>query len=292
VAGPQVARLVTAGPRAEPITRPYVFPIAGHWGERMESLRLAAIRHLPRSLDVRRDLRGSPTAFPWIHEDMAANPVQALFALCTAVLAAFVWRKASPRALGSALALLAAWLAFQITFRPNAFISRLETPLFALLPLALGIWAAAAPRLARPFLAAWGTASVAVGVMVAVVNPIRPVMAAFETRSPEADYYASREKARSLHDAALRAARETGCRRLGLVVGEDSYDYPLTWRAMQSGVEVRHVRPSDAWPCILVSDQGPPPAAPSGKAWRRLARAADRDVPEEEIVEGVWIRAE
>ncbi len=69
------------------------------------------------------------------------------------------------------------------------------------------------------------------------------------------------------HDAVLEALARSRCRRLGLFIGGDSYDYPLTWRAMQLGVEVRHlVEPGD-WPCAVFSDLGPPPARPDGAPW-------------------------
>ena len=47
---------------------------------------------------------------------------------------------------------------------------------------------------------------------------------------------------------------------MGIVVGNDGWDYPITWRAMQQGIEVRHVFGEDPWPCLVFADE--PPTAP------------------------------
>jgi len=57
-----------------------------------------------------------------------------------------------------------------------------------------------------------------------------------------------------MDDALLYFAASRGCRRIGLFIGGDSYDYPLTWRAMQAGMETRHVAPGDPWPCLVFTD--------------------------------------
>jgi hypothetical protein len=69
------------------------------------------------------------------------------------------------------------------------------------------------------------------------------------------------------HDAALAVAERLGCSRIGLFIGGDSFDYPLTWRAMQRGIEVRHYFGADAWPCVVFTDRGPPPAPPGTPRW-------------------------
>jgi hypothetical protein len=89
--------------------------------------------------------------------------------------------------------------------------------------------------------------------------------------SPEAYYVYARKGVEQAHAAALKGLAESGCRRLGMYIDGDSYDYPLAWRAMQAGVEVRHVVAPDDWPCLIFSDRGAPPPPPSGPPWRASA---------------------
>ncbi len=37
-------------------------------------------------------------------------------------------------------------------------------------------------------------------------------------------------------------------------MGESGFDYPLTWRALQDGAEVRHVFGSAEWPCLVYAE--------------------------------------
>jgi hypothetical protein len=81
-------------------------------------------------------------------------------------------------------------------------------------------------------------------------------------------YYANRSSVLPLHDQALEVARALGCARLGLWIGGDSYDYPLTWRAMREGIVVRHVVAADPWPCVIFSDPDrPPPPGFEAAGW-------------------------
>ena len=76
------------------------------------------------------------------------------------------------------------------------------------------------------------------------------------------------------------------------VIGEDGYDYPLTWRAMERGFEVRHVLGPDPWPCVLVSDRGGPPegtAARGGPWWPVLELYSQRGGANV-MTGGVWFR--
>jgi hypothetical protein len=290
VAGPQAFRMASADARAEALTAPFVFPLSGDAAGKLESLRLAATRHLPRSVGLHDDLAGRPRAFPPFHEDLAANPVQALVAVLTLVVGVVAGFRAPRRARWAGAGLLLAWVAFQVSFRPNPWVSRLETPLFALLPLGLGLWSGEVATLGRWTIPAAGLASVALGLVAAQLNPARPVLGAFSPRTPEDDYYVNRPDQRPMHDAALRVALDGRCTRIGLVIGGDSYDYPLTWRAMQLGLEVRHVRPGDRWPCVLVSDQGMPAEVAGDPAWQPVLRLVAREPGGERVAGGIWYR--
>jgi hypothetical protein len=284
--------MATADARAESLTAPFVFPFLREWDARGKSLRLAASRHVPTDVDILPDLKGHPAALPRFHEDLAANPVQAGFALSGLLLLFLGWPRLGGRARWAGAALLCAWVLFHATFRPNRWISRLETPLFALVPLSMGSWAILPNRGPRQaVLGTLGVATVALGILAAIHNPPRPALEAFSPRDAAADYYVNRPSQRRAHDAALDAAARTGCPRIGLFIGEDSYDYPLTWRAMKRGIEIRHVLGPDRWPCVLMSDRGiPPPTGPGEATWEPVLQIPSRGQANASVAGGVWIR--
>jgi hypothetical protein len=294
VAGPQLLRMATADARSVALTAPYVFPLVGEWGAREANLLRALTRHLPESANVLADLGGRPSALPLFHEDLAANPVQSSFAMVGIMLLVLGWRRATPRSRWAGAMVLGSWVVFQMTLRSNDWISRLETPLFALLPATMGGWRLVhPPALRQGILAAFAALSLAFGVAAAIHNVSRSAARTLTVREPTEDYYVNRPGQRPMHDAALDAATRIGCRRIGLWIGEDSFDYPLTWRAMQRGIEVRHVTGPDTWPCILVSDRGPPPGGgPEGDGWRPVHLQLSRGKPEGgSVTGGVWIRS-
>jgi hypothetical protein len=93
------------------------------------------------------------------------------------------------------------------------------------------------------------------GYAVAAGNPTRPPLSNPSWASTrDWSYYANRASMLPRHDAVLEVATELGCRKIGLLAGEDSYDYPLTWRAMRRGIEVRHVFGLDSWPCVVFAE--------------------------------------
>jgi len=292
IGGPQVARMARADSRSVALTAPYVFPLLGEWGARTESLRVALVRHLPSSPDILPDVMGRPAALPTFHEDLTVNPVQAGFALAGIVLAVLGWKRIPPRARWAGVMVLSAWWLFQVTFRPNDWVSRLETPLFALLPATMGGWWIVRPHLVRQaVLGVIGALALVIGVAAAIHNAPRPALRALHMHEAVDDYYSNRRSQRPMHDAALGAAEKSGCRRIGLLIGEDSFDYPLTWRAMQRGIEVRHVSGPDPWPCILVSDLGPPPGeVASTPRWQPVFRLLSSAQADAQIAGGVWVR--
>jgi hypothetical protein len=303
VAGPQLARMATADDRATPLTTPYVFPLLGEWKARAENLRLATTRHFPASTHLAPDGKGTPAALPPFHEDLAANPVQATFILAGLLLLLLGWPKVPSRARWGGAAFLASWVLFQMVFRSNPWVSRLETPLFAFLPTTMGGWgrlrrrgsprgSPRRPDLLGPAIAGtFGLAAIGLGLVAAVLNTSRPALRALSPRDEAADYYVNRPEPRQLHDTALEVAAEVGCRRIGLFVGEDSFDYPLTWRAMQRGDRVQHVLGPDPWPCVLVSDRGPPPPLGPGEArWQPVLHVLSGTGPDASIAGGVWVR--
>ncbi|BDG05254.1 hypothetical protein [Anaeromyxobacter oryzae] len=253
---PELARRETAGRLALVVPQ---YPVAGEWSDRAVNVLRGLAHHLPVPGVAASDGgvgHGEPLVAGWgpsaPHEDYAGNPVQAAALLVAALALLARWSRVPRRGQWAVVAVAAAWIAFHVTLRDNAYLARLQLPLFALAPVFL---AAAAPRAARGGVAL-GLVGALVGlalpyaVVVAMRNPLRPPL---EGRSEPAfaDYYRNSTIARDAQLTVLDVATATRCDRVGLFMGESGFDYPLTWQAMQRGIAVRHVFGADAWPCLV-----------------------------------------
>lgn len=272
------------GPSVEPIVAPYVYLGLGEIGDRVINVGRGIARHLPMPGAITRALVPSGgvvgCATPeslctqWVlrpHEDYAGNPGPAVFVFLALIAAGLAWRRLASRARLGVSCVVASWVALQFVFRDNPWTARLHLPAFALAAIALS--ALGPDRMRRR---TWVMIAMFIpashGALVAVRNESRPVALSSMARgSSPTTYYASSAGLAPLaraHDRTLAALGSIGCPRLGLFIGENSYDYPLTWRAMSAGIGVRHVVGPDPWPCLVFSDRGPPPPLPDGRAWR------------------------
>ena len=171
---------------------------------------------------------------------------------------------------------ISGWLVFHMMVRNQEFLTRLELPLFVLSPF---LWPAfAAPKLRAALLRSTllrlaAIVSVGVGSFYTLKNVFRPAtIEALGNVGRVGFYYVAHADLIPPHDAVLRALESTGCKSLGLYIGVDSYDYPLTWRAMSRGVAVHHHRGAVSAPCLIYSDQGKPPGG-GDAAWVAHGRA-------------------
>lgn len=209
-------------------------------------------------------------------EDYAGNLGHAIFSMGGLLLGAVRWRSLPRRAQLALASLPAGWLLFHAIFRDNVWLTRLQLPLFGLGALVLVAFGARPGRkplgeiaLAPIMMLLTAYAALAVSRNQSRMPSVDPRDLAFAA-SPAAYYVFAPSGVEAAHAAALEALRASGCPRLGMYLGVDSYDYPLAWRAMQAGAEVRHVMAPDDWPCLVFSDRGTPPPRPSGGAWRAL----------------------
>jgi hypothetical protein len=189
------------------------------------------------------------------HEDFVGNPVHAALALCAVLGLAARWRRVGPRARWAVPSLVAAWVLFHAVFRDNAYLGRLQLPLFALWPAFLAV----VPRGAWParVTGAAAAAAVALALWVGVRNHARPPLAA-EVGPRTLTYYRTfgAERPRTLQLEVMKVAERTECRRIGIFMGENGFDYPLTWLSMLRGAEVRHLLAADPWPCLVYAEPG------------------------------------
>jgi hypothetical protein len=137
----------------------YHFPALGAWAERLLNAALGAAHHLPfpRTLLAELGARAGGSApqldaecpRTWLclapivraSEDIVGNPFQALLVVTALGTALTRWRSLPPRARSFLAGLATAWLALHAVLRDNVWFSRIQTPLFALVPLALGAFA-------------------------------------------------------------------------------------------------------------------------------------------------------
>jgi hypothetical protein len=284
---PEVARRADASDHGE--FSPFLYRPFSIESDRWTNVVRPLARHLPlpaswtaalvanptRGCTVERSMCAEAAKRP--HEDLAGNPLSALLSILLILTCLLRWRALPTRAKCAVSGLVAAWLAFGLVFRDNLWISRLQLPLFALLPLsAAGLAGFARRRWLRPVSALAGIVLCAQGVRSSLGNELRPVPNLVSTSLGllPASYYAAWPGGWAAHVHAMNALARSGCRRLGLFIGGDSYDYPLTWHAMQRGVEVRHVTRPDSWPCVVFSDRGPPPRPPNA-TWCPVASAPE-----------------
>ena len=272
VVGPHMARTSTFLRTAQAAASPahpqhWSYGLLGEWKERALNPLLATYAHHSLGKDAAAAwLHRSPSPSArrqgdlvgrrqeWVpHEDFAGNPFHLLLGVITGLWLLLRAPALKPRALGFALVPFLAWIAFHLFIRNQIWLSRLQTPLFFLLPLS---WAATAAsgRAARVLRDAIliGTSLLCLGFGYADAlrmrgKPLWPLPAT----SRDERYYVYAAGGLDLkrdHDKVLDHMAATGAVRLGLVLGADSFDYPLTWRAMHRGIQVRHCGPRSPWP--------------------------------------------
>jgi hypothetical protein len=166
-------------------------------------------------------------------EDTAGNPVHLALIVVALVGFAFArFRRRYPEAAACAVGLLVAFLAFCAGLRWQPWHTRLHLPLFILWAAPVGV------LLGRswPRLAVWsvGALLVCLSIPFALGNASRPLAWPGERsvlkRTRTEMYFAERPDLAAPFLAAARAARQTGCRRIGLpppASGQDDFDYPL-----------------------------------------------------------------
>ena len=220
------------------------------------------------------------------HEDMVGNPFQASAALLAAGMSLLAWlallcRPNHAYLLSLSLSPVLAWFIFGIIIKDQGWLTRLQMPLFYILPLSFVYLQYLAAKnkffvfFLEKVLCCSAFFSLAYALLVAThVSPRPLVLSHFWGESPSriGAYYANAPALKTDHNVFLQHVKEQGCMRVGLILGPDSVDYPLTWRSMQSGVQVRHVREflydkpglpvwrfreeDSDWPCMIYASYG------------------------------------
>ena len=204
-----------------------------------------------------------------LHNDYVGNPLQLIFILLGSVIAmialpflAIIRRKYAFTILLS-LAPIFSWIAFGLMVRDNPWVTRVQLPLFAMLPFSLlfvsRFFSLYLPtKLLLKFLLVVSAGfSLMFGIFVLVKSEHRSLTAKdffYLPESRESRYYSNKKsELRDEHQKVLTSMKKAGCTRLGLVIGSNDYDYPLTWNLMKNGIQTQHIIDSNAddWSCML-----------------------------------------
>ena len=224
-------------------------------------------------------------------EDMVGNPFQGALFVFMAFLSIFLWFVRPHKLryvflLCVSLSPIVAWFVFGMVIRDQAWITRLQIPLLFLLPLSF-IYISTFFYHRRNLelvltipLAVISLGSLSYAALVATHVPPRPLVLSYfwgERPGRIGAYYTRIASLKAEHEFFLNYTRQIGCKRIGLILGGDSVDYPLTWRAVQQGDQVRYLREQvpendgyvwrfreeDAdWPCIMYASYGVPEHVP------------------------------
>lgn len=257
VAGPDIFRkMIEGGSRHEVYSL-----VNGYDYQRLLNVYAVFIHNLPFKEEVEQLyvwLGGKgllyTTNYYTLQEDLIGNPTQGLLFVVLTVGGIFMvpfFRKSS-NSIRYLLffAPVLSWIAFGLVVKNQLWITRLQIPLFYLLPfsfLSIDLLLKKIPLFKRGiFLLFHGAAlfSLAYAMYIASNVPARKLIPHyFWGESPDRikAYYNNFPK-KSEHDFFLQSVRESQCRNIGLILGPDSAEYPLTWRALHGKMQVTHLR--------------------------------------------------
>ncbi|MCI5208404.1 MAG: hypothetical protein D3910_06330, partial [Candidatus Electrothrix sp. ATG2] len=156
---------------------------------------------------------------------------------------------------------LISWVLFGFIVKNQPWISRLQLPVFLLLPCSCILLSQLVKhtkkqlQLFRIVLSAAALFSMMFSFTALAQNKYRPLrLSNFwgDFPSREDGYYIIRNL-KAEHDLIIEMAGKLQCPRVGLLSFGDTWDYPLTWRLMELGAEVQHIKSqeTDEWSCIM-----------------------------------------
>jgi hypothetical protein len=282
------------------LERPEVYPLFSHYDtDRLWNPVRGVAQNIPFTRELPQWLEKAGYHGPLLmknvmnlQEDMIGNPYQMLTAIILALITMItgillIGRKQLLAPWFVACSPVLSWFFFGIMVRDQAWLTRLQLPLFFLLPLSFAYLGRilddrhALGRLMTGILSLLAVVSLSYGFIIASHVPARPLIPDhfWGKRSDTDGYYQTMTSLKKEHDILLTKAKEIGCERIGLVLGGDSVDYPLTWRAMLEGRQTRHLRNHmeftddqrhlvRAWPCLVYAAAGVPEHVPQrGIQW-------------------------
>jgi hypothetical protein len=213
-------------------------------------------------------------------EDITGNSIQFLIivsvTLVTLVLAPFLIKRFKyRRSIVLAFIPVFSWFSLMVMLYPSIFHSRYQLSVLILLPFTFSLVGnifknenAVVRKILLPTIYISSAVLIAFSFLVITGNLKRPLdqkSLLHVTNNRNSGYYTWGLKViEASHNRFLKLAEDKKCFRIGLYLknlntgpGND-FDYPLTWRAIKQGREVRHILKEDEWPCLIYSPTGKP----------------------------------
>jgi hypothetical protein len=235
----------------------FVYTAADGWLERIANQGRGIAHHFSvpfvvgRSSDFARTASRMPSR---AHEDYAGNPLQLVLIGTLLGLILFRWRRLERRTRLGAVCWIAGWIAIHAIMRDNLYLARLQVPWFALFPVLGGAVSGLKPDSGRAVAVVTSVVLVLNGAWIAAHNELRPPLKA-AVGPRERHYFLNGSVVMGQQEEALRIARQAGCRRIGLFMGESGFDYPISRAAMAAGMSTRHVLSDDGWACVIYEER-------------------------------------
>lgn len=279
IAGPDIARK-----EEQHIKRWEVYPLCSKWDSKRLQNPIATIGHnIPDSEFTNKVLRKTSYGGPFesryaltVHEDLIGSPYQVICIMTLFIMTLFfspilLWRRKLCNTFVLSLLPVLAWIIFGWIVKDQLWISRLQLPLIFLLPFSfLFVYSLGKSKTYIRNGVTVVTAGIALlswvySVVIACQNPHRPIKAElFWGKIPDRTwtlYNNALHETRISHQNLLNTARAQNCRYVGLLLGNNSVDYPITWRMMQEGRATKHIISTSTlgekdWPCIIFAEKG------------------------------------
>ncbi len=187
---------------------------------------------------------------PALHEDTAGNPLHVVLIVFAGLSLITVLRRFPCRfAAVYAAAATAGFLAFCFYLRWQPWNSRLHLPLFVLLSPVLAL--SLRTLLGRPGVLCTVSVLMVAATPALLLNQSRPLIGAGSILAQDRtrEYFANRPELAAPYTGAAQVIRDRGCVEVGLLLTDDSWEYPL-WvlfnEPATGQIHLRHVNVSNA----------------------------------------------
>jgi hypothetical protein len=245
-----------------------VYPITSKWNaERFYNVFLSAMHHSPFDPDtnllliegaanefktpfVKDNFAANYTFYP--HEDYAGNPFHFLIFLALTIISIFLlpFIKFKTRFLLAILPLLS-FITVGLFVKDNPWLSRIQLPVFIILPFCFIILDAVRSSIVANiyFAILWSVSFFVFGIgfLTATHTVNKPISLAsifnssyvYGTRNSL--YYISRKDLKPEHDRIIALSLKNHVHSVGVIAGDDFYEYPLSWRLQNARINLEHI---------------------------------------------------
>ena len=202
------------------------------------------------------------------HEDYVGNPFQFFaFLVITVVSCIALVHSKFRKKYFITLVPLCSFLILGLYVKDNPWLSRIQLPFFMLIPVCfMSLEAFKVSRFVKAFdvcFFMFSFFSLAVSFLVISQSPNKPI-SLFSILSPgyvygdrNGLYYLANPKLKQDHDEAIRISQEKQISTVGVVTGNNFYEYPLSWRLYQRNIHLIHLDTDQTpYPELIYTEEG------------------------------------